>query len=144
MNETEHYLEIRRWLQYAEEDLCAAERMLQQEDALPRHICWLAQQAAEKTLKAALVFVQVEFPRRHDLDVLRNLLPDGWQVKTEHPDLAQLTEWAVESRYPGDWPDAVEIDARRAVAQARGVWECIYTDLPQHGFMWQRTKEETP
>ena len=62
MNETEHYLEIRRWLQYAEEDLWAAERMLHQEDALPRHICWLAQQAAEKTLKAALVFVQVEFP----------------------------------------------------------------------------------
>jgi putative DNA methylase len=28
---------------------------------------------------------------------LRNLIPAGWQVKDEHPDLAGLTEWAVEA-----------------------------------------------
>jgi hypothetical protein len=38
------------------------------------------------------------------------LIPDGWQVKQSQPDLADLTEWAVEVYYPGDWPDAVGAD----------------------------------
>ena len=125
--------ETRRWLQYAREDLRAAEAMLGQEEMLPRHVCWLAQQAAEKSLKAVLVFVQVDFPCRHDLDELRNLIPVGWQVKQDQPDLADLTEWAVEARYPGDWPDAVEADARSAVAQARGVWKSVSADLTRYG-----------
>lgn len=77
-------------------------------------------------MKAVLVFLQIDFPLRHDLDALRNLIPIGWQVKEEHPDLADLTEWAVEARYPGDWPDATEADAARsAVQQARAVWESV-------------------
>jgi HEPN domain-containing protein len=95
MNEAEHLMETRRWLRYAREDLQGAEMLLVQRGVVPRHICWLAQQAAEKTLKAILVFLTVDFPRRHDPDALRNLVPDDWQVKTAHADLAALTEWAL-------------------------------------------------
>ena len=88
MSDTEQHSEVRRWLRYAREDLEAAETLLAQKAVVPRHLCWLAQQAVEKALKAVLVFVGVDFPRRHDLDALRNLIPTGWQVKEEHPDLA--------------------------------------------------------
>jgi HEPN domain-containing protein len=115
MSEADSLPETRRWLRYAREDLSAAESTLNEPDVLPRHVCWLAQQAAEKALKAVLIYLQIEYPRSHDLDMLRNLVPDGWQLKVEHPDLAGLTEWAVEARYPGDWPEAVEADARLAV-----------------------------
>ncbi len=101
---------------------------------MPRHACWLAQQAAEKTLKVVLVFLQIDFPHRHDLDALRNLIPEGWQLKFEHPDLADLTEWAVEARYPGDWPESVEVDVRRTVTQAGPIWESVLRDLNAHGF----------
>lgn len=134
MTEADRFDETRRWLQYAEEDLLAAEAALGREDTFPRHVCWLAQQSAEKALKAVLVFLQVDFPRSHDLDALRNLIPDGWRLKVEHPDLASLTEWAVEARYPGDWPDAVEADARSAARQARAIWESVCAGLAQHGF----------
>jgi HEPN domain-containing protein len=134
MNEADKNREVRRWLRFAHEDLTAAESLLDQSDAIPRHACWLAQQAAEKALKAVLVFLQINFPRRHDLDALRNLIPDGWKLKASHPDLANLTEWTVEARYPGDWPDAVEADAQRAVEQARAVWESVTDDLELHGF----------
>jgi HEPN domain-containing protein len=134
MNEAEKRREVRRWLQFAREDLTAAESLLHQADTISRHPCWLAQQAAEKALKAVLVFLQIDFPRRHDLDALRNLIPHGWDLKDEHPDLANLTEWAVEARYPGDWPDAVEADAQQAVEQARAVWESVMHDLELHGF----------
>jgi HEPN domain-containing protein len=101
MSKREEDLEGRRWLRYALEDLEAGEALLNQQTVVPRHICWLAQQSAEKALKAALIFLQVDFPRRHDLDALRNLLPAGWKIKEEQPDLATLTEWSVEARYPG-------------------------------------------
>jgi HEPN domain-containing protein len=139
MNEPEHLVETQRWLRYAREDLEGAETLLEQRVVVPRHICWLAQQSVEKAIKAILVFLAIDFPRRHDLDVLRNLVPNDWQVKTEHADLAMLTEWAVEARYPGDWPDATDADARAAVEQARAVWESIHADFFRHGF----TVEET-
>jgi len=139
MNEAEHLMETQRWLRYAREDLAGAETLLEQRVIVPRHICWLAQQAAEKALKAILVFLALDFPRRHDLDALRNLVPNDWQVKTEHADLATLTEWAVEARYPGDWPDATEADAHAAVEQARAVWESIHADFLRHGFTIEET-----
>ena len=129
MSDPEHRDEALRWLRFAREDLAVAERLLRFPDAVPRHICWLAQQAAEKALKAALILEGVEFPYRHDLDALRNLLPDGWAVKREHPDLAELTVWAVEARYPGDWPEATREDAQQAVAQARGVLDSVVRDF---------------
>jgi len=114
MSEDERLIEVRRWLQYAQEDMTAAEAMLEQPGIAPRHACWLAQQAAEKSIKAVLVFLQIDFPRRHDLDALRYLVPDGWQLKEDHPDLAELTEWAVE--------------------QAKGVCASVTEDITRHGY----------
>lgn len=62
MSEVEQSIEARRWLRYAQEDLVAAEAMVGQPKMAPRHACWLAQQAAEKALKAVLVFLQIDFP----------------------------------------------------------------------------------
>ncbi len=129
MSEAESRGEARRWLQYAGEDLRAAELMLSETGFVPRQACWLAQQAAEKSLKAALVYLQIDFPRSHDLDLLRNRIPEAWHVRGRHPDLAALTEWAVEARYPGDWAEATETDARLATRQARDIYESIATDL---------------
>lgn len=133
MNENERLILMHRWLQYAREDLRAAEEILGREVFLPRHACWMAQQAAEKVLKAVLVFHQIDFPRRHDLDEQRDLIPNGWQVKIQHPDLATLTQWAVESRYPGDWSEATEEEAAAAVAQARDLWNAIKADFLLRG-----------
>ncbi len=126
--------EVQRWLRYAREDLTAAEALIAQETVAPRHVCWLAQQAAEKALKAVLVFVQIDFPRRHDLDALRNLIPVDWSLKEEHRDLAVLTEWAVEARYPGEWPEPTKEDARSALEQARAICASVSADLAKRGF----------
>jgi HEPN domain-containing protein len=75
MNSPERLDEICRWIRFAREDLEADEALLATENFVPRHVCWLAQQAAEKVLKGALVSEGVDFPFRHDLDALRNLLP---------------------------------------------------------------------
>ena len=129
MNDSELVDEARRWLRFATEDLDVAQRLLAADGIPPRHACSLAQQAAEKALKAALVLEGIDFPFRHDLDALRNLLPDTWSVRRTHTDLAQLTEWAVETRYPGDWQEATATDAEQAVSQARGVYNSIAAEF---------------
>jgi len=133
MNATDRISETTRWLRHAREDLTGAEEMIKQESSAPRHACWLAQQAAEKAIKTGLVFLQIDFPKTHDLDALRNLLPDDWHVKATCGDLADLAEWAVEARYPGDWPEATESDATIAVEQANAVMKAIAADLTDRG-----------
>ncbi len=74
-------VEAERWLAYAESDLRAARALLDDPDHFPRQVCFLSQQAAEKALKAVLVLANVDFPRSHDLDYLRDLVPGGWHSK---------------------------------------------------------------
>jgi HEPN domain-containing protein len=121
--------EALRWLRFAREDLDVAQRLLRDDQVATRHVCWLSQQAAEKALKAALTLDTVRFPFTHDLDALRNLLSPDWDVRTVHADLAELTEWGVESRYPGDWPEPTGTDAAQAVTEARLICDSIESEF---------------
>jgi len=76
--------------------------------------CWHSQQASERALKADLVLEGIDFPFTHDLNALRNKLPDSWPVRA---DLAELTGWAVQARYPGEWPEPSAADAVRAESE---------------------------
>jgi hypothetical protein len=88
----------RSWLRYAEEDLDAASELGAGASA-PRNVCWLSQQASEKALKAAFVLEGVDFPHIHDLDRLRNSLPEGWSIKKTHPGL--VDRMCHRARVPG-------------------------------------------
>lgn len=134
MSEPERLAEVGRWLRFAREDLATAE-LIVEHDRPARQACFHAQQAAEKSIKAALIFLQTEFPYRHDLDFLRTLLPDGWLLKENPQDLAELTAWAVRARYPGSSREATEEGAKTAVEQARGVLDTALEDLKRHGYL---------
>ena len=114
-----------RWLRYAKEDLDVATHGLTDITLRPRHVCSHAQQSAEKALKAALLLAGRDFPYTHDLVVLADLLPSAWWVRDARVDLGWLTEWAVEGRYPGEWKEATEADAVKAVDRAKRVHDLI-------------------
>lgn len=132
MSGREAAIVARQWLRYARGDLAAAQRHIGIDE--PRHVCWFAQQATEKALEAALIWLGISFPFTHDLDMLRELLPTDWPFKAEHADLAFLTAWAVAARYPGMMPEPGPADARAAVAQARAAVDSLLRDLTTHGF----------
>lgn len=92
MSDPEAIAELRRWLRYAWEDLKAASLIAQTPNAAPRHACLHAQQSAEKAIKAIFVYLQVDFPFRHDLELLLTLVPDDWRLKHDHPDLSRLSD----------------------------------------------------
>ena len=133
MSESEAAAEARRWLRYAREDLAVGRRLLADVPSPPRYACFLFQQAAEKALKAALVLEGIHFPFTHDLDALFNLCPESWPVRAAHADLSELTEWGVETRYPGTWSEPIADDADRAESDARAVYDSVEGEFRRRG-----------
>ncbi len=133
MNEARVFIETQRWLAYAQKDLQAAKSLLTQPQDFSQQVCFLSQQAAEKSLKAALVFEQINFPFRHDLDLLRNFLPQDWLIHQHVPDLSELSAWAVESRYPTRNEEPTLAEAQAALEMAQTVVDSIQQDLRQRG-----------
>jgi HEPN domain-containing protein len=124
--------EAKTWLSYAKSDLDAAHALREKGDYFPRQICFLSQQTGEKALKAILVYLGINFPKTHDLDLIRELIPAGWKVKEEFPNLYELSVWAVESRYPGHTPDVTEHEARETLQLAEAVFDAVDTELREH------------
>ncbi|MEW5990850.1 MAG: HEPN domain-containing protein [Chloroflexota bacterium] len=120
------------WLAYALGDMEAA-RSQPGRGVRPRIVANLAQQAAEKALKAALVLDGTDPPRVHDLDDLRNRLAPRWRLKRRFPDLARLSRYASESRYPDDIEPVTPIQSATAVRQAAAIVRSIREDFDRSG-----------
>ena len=140
MQTADRLTDTTRWLRHAEEDLTTAEIFLGHPHVPSRQVYWHAHQSAEKALKAALIFLQIDFQRTHDLNVLRDMLPENWQLKTTLLNLKSLNRWAVQARYPEDGQEATETDASIAVEHARAVWTSVSTKLTQHGFLVEKDR----
>lgn len=96
----------------AANDLIAAQATLPTARALDT-VCFHAQQAAQKTLKAILALDDVTYPRRHDLGELVELVrPRFPEVAEFEAAVVALSPFAVTARYD----DAVEPTADQARA----------------------------
>ena len=90
------------WLLHARSDLKFAQLGDKSNDILPQQICFHAQQAVEKSLKAVLLFSNIDFPLTHDIMQLLEIIEiTGIIFPKDFIDAANLTPYAVETRYPG-------------------------------------------
>ena len=121
---------VRRWLRRAGQDLAAARHLIDQPD-LSTSAAFHAQQAAEKYIKAALVWHQVEFPKTHDMDRLVELMRRADASLGERMrEASALTPYGVDVRYPGELPDPSSAEARTALAIAERVRDLVAKHLP--------------
>jgi len=109
---------LRNWLFRAEEDIAVIDNLFKTDPVFyASTICFHAQQAVEKFLKAFLVYRNVDFPRTHDVDFLllecKKTDPGDFEV-----DLGSLADFSVNIRYPDDFyiPDNQETKQYRDVA----------------------------
>ena len=121
-----------RWLQNARADLALA-RVQLPPGGFYEHLCFHAQQAAEKSIKAVLLACGVEFPFTHNLDVLLGLLPPGLSVPHELAEAVDLNPYAVATRYPGESEPATEDDHREAVRIANAVLRWAESAIQREG-----------
>ena len=90
------------WLRYARSDLALA-RTSPQDGVLLETLCFHAQQAVEKALKAALLHLTSETPPySHNLGLLLDLLRPIIEVPPPIEGAAELTDYAIMTRYPAD------------------------------------------
>lgn len=111
------------WLRYAYSDLDLA-RVRRPSKVLFEGLCFHAQQAAEKALKAALIAKGVPPPKTHNIRTLLDLLPRDIIPPREVEDAASLTDYAVITRYPGDFESVDEDEYKEAIrlAETLVIW----------------------
>ena len=128
--------DARRWFSQAEADLAAART-----NAGPHpHVgCFLAQQAAEKAMKAAQLASGGVVARTHSLSQLQTMLAqlgvtlEGVRTRA----LRDLERLNIEARYPDALPDTTPAeyftreDAEEAIAVAAGVVSAAQAFLSQ-------------
>jgi len=129
MNDSESH--ARQWMAKAANDLVAGERLLAAGGPYDA-VCFHAQQAAEKALKALLAFAQAPISHTHNLEDLQAAcarLPSvAVPPRLSSWELADLTPFAVEARYDVEFsPD--EPTARHAIALAAEVCAAVRATL---------------
>lgn len=109
----------REWLSRARSNLVRAKSKLP--GVYLEDLCFDAQQAAEKAVKAVMIQRSIEFPYVHDLARLLSLLEEaGKHISEVVRKAEELTRYALVTRYPGiarpvseqEYAEAVEIAER--------------------------------
>jgi HEPN domain-containing protein len=109
------------WLVRAKSDLALAGLPLP-EGAFYEDLCFHAQQAAEKALKAVYQFRGWTFRYTHDLEELvTGLKRQGLAISTEVDDAIMLTIFAWEARYPGLNEPVTSEEYKEAIRHAKAV-----------------------
>ncbi len=110
----------KEWLNRAHSNLIFAKAKLP--GVYLEDLCFNAQQAAEKAIKAVLMNKDIEFPYIHDLAGLLTLLE---QTKLKIPkaikEAARLTRYAVAFRYPSFGEAVTKEEYEEAVVIAKHV-----------------------
>ena len=112
----------KQWLAFARSDLILAQGE-PEPGVLLESLCFHAQQAAEKSVKAVLVHHGVSFPKTHNLTALIELLPARCSPPPDTGRVKELSAYAVNARYPQGWGEVSEDDYREAVDLAATVVE---------------------
>jgi HEPN domain-containing protein len=108
------------WLRYARSDLELAS-VTRPDEVLFEGLCFHAQQAAEKALEAVLIANGIPPPKTHNIRTLLDLLSQVMVAPQEIEDSAGLADYAVTSRYPGDFEPVNEEEYKGALRLAKSV-----------------------
>lgn len=120
----------RQWLHKAANDLRNISNNLSAEEVPTDTVCFHAQQAIEKLLKAVLVANAKEVTKTHDLvrllsdvaDFLPELLPFELQLE-------EVSEYGVAVRYPNGFSDPTLAEATNAYGIAKKIEEIVKLKL---------------
>jgi HEPN domain-containing protein len=123
--------ETSAWIRKAAEDLKAAELLLEANPPLASLVAFHAQQAAEKSQKAFLVWNRHHFRKTHDLAELgEQCVKIDSTLDHVSSQVAPISGYSEQSRYPGGWEEPSPDEAREALNLAREMFDAILSRLP--------------
>ena len=110
------------WLSRAKGNLNLAEKGGRLRGVLLEDLCFNAQQAAEKALKAVCLAQGMDIPKTHSLVHLMDILEsEGVEIPKSVRDADILTQYAVQSRYPSFMEEITRSEYRDALKLAASV-----------------------
>lgn len=123
---------VEEWLKRARSNLQRAKAGKSSEEILFEDLCFDCQQAVEKSIKALLVDCNIEFDKTHSIAKLLNQIEDaGITVPEEIKETSELTVYAVDSRYPGDYDPITESEYGLALTMAEKVVNWVEEKIEQ-------------
>ena len=118
------------WIRFAKDDLDAAK--LGPELLATEILCFHAQQAAEKALKAVLASREIDFPYTHDIgELVSTLEQNGVECAAVSPEANRLTRYAVLTRYPGLSEPIANEEYQAAVRLAEEIVQWVEGQIEQ-------------
>lgn len=114
----------KRWLAFAKSDLKLA-RKGRLPDIRLESLCYLSQQAAEKALKALLIHCGIHFPKTHKIEDLIALLPGDIAPPSSVKTAVDLSDYAVDGRYPQNLEDVTKKEYGLALKKAEMVVDWV-------------------
>jgi HEPN domain-containing protein len=116
-----------KWFKFADNDLQAAKKLAGEFNNIA---CFHCQQSAEKYLKGLLILLEKEFRKSHDLNYLLDLLECS--APEEIMSAAELlTEYSVESRYPGDFSAINDQETQDVIKEAELIKAFVLNKIPE-------------
>jgi len=117
------------WLKRAKSNLVRA-KIKKLPDVYWEDLCYDAQQAYEKSLKALLIFNEIKFRFVHDIGELINTLGKNQvSIPGEIKESVILSEYAVETRYPYPSQPVSEDDYVEAVTISELVYNWVVEQI---------------
>ncbi|MCD6342794.1 MAG: HEPN domain-containing protein [Spirochaetaceae bacterium] len=110
-------LDYNDWIKRAINSLYLA-KVDKTENIVFEDLCFHAQQAVEKGLKAILIKNNVEPPRTHNLIFLLNQVSKIQDIPEKAASIINLEEYSVLTRYPGDYQPIGEDEYKASVRTA--------------------------
>lgn len=125
---------VKDWLRRAKSNMERAKAGKISEEILYEDLCFDCQQAVEKALKALLISIDKEFPPTHAITSLLELIQEtGIGIPEAVKQAIDLTEYVVETRYPGDYEPVNKSDYQTALKTANEVLRWVEIKLEEQG-----------
>jgi HEPN domain-containing protein len=88
-------------------------------------LCFQVQQAVEKALKGLLIFYGVEPEFTHNIELLIKELKKFTGIPEKVNEAAELTNYAIQTRYPGEYDEITKEEYERAVKIAKNCLDWV-------------------
>jgi HEPN domain-containing protein len=117
--------EITKWLNRAEGNLERAKIGKLNDKTYYEDLCFDCQQAVEKSLKALLLFLEIEFPWTHSIAQLNKLISTHYNLDSKLKQAESLSLYAAQTRYPGDYEPLTDEDYKEALMLSEYVYSWV-------------------
>lgn len=112
------------WIRRAKSNLVKSQ-ITKTEDMLQEDLCFDLQQSAEKALKGLIIRLGLTPPKTHSLHELLDIIRTRMIVPDEMRKVMFLNNYAVSTRYPGDYTEITEEEFKEALEIAKYVFNWV-------------------